>query len=200
MDTSFLICALSLASDTIRCTCWLAWLLNNYWARLVPQVSSISLRWSVCDNIKVCTNLVNPIFGHRSLSRARDSLPGTTSSTCRTNRDSHTYTDMHTGTYAHMHDTQPAETKNNYKSFVLKIPLLTLYLSRSHTYDDFTHWCMVSTHTYIHTTYYIHSYLCTLRLLGVATKLEISFVEPSHFQFHSWKSQATAENDNMMEW
>lgn len=153
MDTSFLICALSLASDTIRCTCWLAWLLNNYWARLVPQVSSISLRWSVYDNIKVFTNLVNPIFGQRSLSRA------TTSSTCRTNRDSHTYTDMHTGTYAHMHDTQPAETKNNYKSFVLKILLLTLYLSRSHTYDDFTHWCMVSTHTYIQDTTYIHIYV-----------------------------------------
>lgn len=161
MDTSFLICALSLASDTIRCTCWLAWLLNNYWARLVPQVSSISLRWSVCDNIKVFTNLVNPIFGQRSLSRDRDSLPGTTSSTCRTNRDLHTYTDMHTGTYAHMHDTQPAETKNNYKSFVLKIPLLTLYLSRSHTHTTTSPidvW-FLHIHTYILHTTYIHIYV-----------------------------------------
>lgn len=196
MDTSFLICALSLASDTIRCTCWLAWLLNNYWARLVPQVSSISLRWSVYDNIKVFTNLVNPIFGQRSLIRARDSLRGTTSSTCRTNRDSHTYTDMHTGTYAHMHDTQPAETKNNYKSFVLKIPLLTLYLSCSHTYDDFTHWCMVSTHTYILHTF-IFMYSATIRGSNQArNKFRWAFP----FSISFLKIAATAENDNMMEW
>lgn len=85
-----------------------------------------------------------------------------------------------------MHDTQPAETKNNYKSFVLKIPLLSLPLSLTHIRR--LHPLMYGFYTYIH-TYYIHSYLCTLRLLGVATKLEISFVEPSHFQFHSWKSQ-----------
>lgn len=200
MDTSFLICVLSLASDTIRCTCWLAWLLNNYWARLVPQVSSISLRWSVCDNIKVFTNLVNPIFGQRSLSRDRDSLPGTTSSTCRTNRDSHTYTDMHTGTYAHMHDTQPAETKNNYKSFVLKIPLLTLYLSRSHTHTRL-HPLMYGFYTYIHTYYILHTFIfmysATIRGSNQArNKFRWAFP----FSISFLKIAATAENDNMMEW
>lgn len=60
-------------------------------------------------------------------------------------------------------------------------------------------------HTYIHM--YMHVYICSfifmysvcMGLLGVATKLGIRFVEPSNFQFHSWKSQLL-QNDRMMEW